>query len=197
MDPWAPSLNGLNRVPLEPNRPANTHNELDHTVCIAHVIHLFMLCWIVGYIKCVWIFNSILTQWSFRSLKPSLFRTAIRVPLTFVFHCHGGWWHGDVLGSGIHLHYSYVIMGAMASQITSPTIVDSTVYSGADKKTSKVRVTGLCDRWIPRTKGQLRGKCFHLMAASCSCPEILRPQRLKGWNVRTYITSWTWIGVCN
>ena len=134
VDAWAPSLNGLNRVPLEPNRPANTHNELDHTVCKAHVIHLCMLCWIVGYIKCVWIFNSILTQWSFRSLKPSLFRTAIRVPLTFVINCHGGWWHGDVLGSGIHWHYSYVIMGAMASQITSPTIVDSTVYSGADKK---------------------------------------------------------------
>ena len=36
-------------------------------------------------------------------------------------------------------------MGAMASQITSPTIVYSTVYSDADqKKTSKLRVTGLC-----------------------------------------------------
>ena len=36
-------------------------------------------------------------------------------------------------------------MGAMASQITSPMIVYSSVYSGADKKkTSKLRVTGLC-----------------------------------------------------
>ena len=36
-------------------------------------------------------------------------------------------------------------MGAMASQITSLTIVYSTVYSGSDKeKTSKLRVTGLC-----------------------------------------------------
>ena len=36
-------------------------------------------------------------------------------------------------------------MVAMASQITSLTIVYSTVYSGADKKkTSKLRVTGLC-----------------------------------------------------
>ena len=34
-------------------------------------------------------------------------------------------------------------MGAMASQI-SLTIVYSTVYSGADKKTPKLRVTGLC-----------------------------------------------------
>ena len=24
------------------------------------------------------------------------------------------------------------------------------------------------DRWIPRTKGQLRGKCFHLMTSSCA-----------------------------
>ena len=41
-------------------------------------------------------------------------------------------------------HYSNVIMGAMTSQITSLTIVDSTVYSGRSKKTSKLRVTGLC-----------------------------------------------------
>ena len=36
-----------------------------------------------------------------------------------------------------------VIMGTMASQITSVTIVYSTVWTGA-KKTSKLRVTGLC-----------------------------------------------------
>ena len=42
-------------------------------------------------------------------------------------------------------HYDDVILGAMASQITSLTIVYSTVYSGADqKKTPKLRVTGLC-----------------------------------------------------
>ena len=36
-------------------------------------------------------------------------------------------------------------MGAMAAQITSITIVYSTVYPGADKKkTSKLRVTRLC-----------------------------------------------------
>ena len=34
-------------------------------------------------------------------------------------------------------------MGTMASQITSLTVVYSTVYSGA-KKTSKLGVTGLC-----------------------------------------------------
>ena len=40
------------------------------------------------------------------------------------------------------------------------------------KKTSKLCVTGLWgeftdDQWIPRTKGQWRGKCFHLMKSSC------------------------------
>ena len=34
---------------------------------------------------------------------------------------------------GIDYHYSDVIMSAMASQITSLTIVYSTVYSGADQ----------------------------------------------------------------
>ena len=42
-------------------------------------------------------------------------------------------------------HYNDVIMSAMASQITSLTIVYKTVYSRRrSKKTSKLRVTGLC-----------------------------------------------------
>ena len=43
------------------------------------------------------------------------------------------------------VHYNGVIMSAMASQITSLTIVYSTVLSRRrSKKTSKIRVTGLC-----------------------------------------------------
>ena len=44
-------------------------------------------------------------------------------------------------------------MGAIATQITSLKIVYSTVYSDADKKkkTSKLRVTGLCAGNIPGT----------------------------------------------
>ena len=50
-------------------------------------------------------------------------------------------------------HYGDVIMGPMASQITSLTIVYSTFYSGADqKKTSKLRVTGLCVGNSPGTQ---------------------------------------------
>ena len=64
-------------------------------------------------------------------------------------------------------HYSDVIMGAMASQITSLAIVYSTDYSGADQSKHQSSaslpyvwgVTG--DRWIPHTKGQWRGRCFH------------------------------------
>ena len=58
------------------------------------------------------------------------------------------------------IHYSDIKIGAMASQITSFTIVYSTVYSGAVKDNIKApRHCPLCgeftgDRWIPRTKGQ-------------------------------------------
>ena len=49
-------------------------------------------------------------------------------------------------------HYGDVKMGTIASQITSLTIVYSTVYSDADQnKTSKLRVTGLCAGNSPGT----------------------------------------------
>ena len=49
-------------------------------------------------------------------------------------------------------HYTDVIMCAIASQITSLTIVYSTVYSGSrSKKTSKPRFTGLCEGNSPGT----------------------------------------------
>ena len=44
----------------------------------------------------------------------------------------------------ISMHYNDVVMTMMASQITSLTVVYSTVYSDAERKTSKLRVTGLC-----------------------------------------------------
>ena len=69
-------------------------------------------------------------------------------------------------------HYNGVIMSMMASQITSLTVVYLTVYTSADQRkhqssASLAFVWGIHgDRWIPRTKGQLRGKCFHLMTSS-------------------------------
>ena len=70
------------------------------------------------------------------------------------------------------IHYIDVIMTTMASQITSLAVVYSTVYSDADQRkhqssASLAFVWGIHrDRWIPRTKCQLRGKCFHLMTSS-------------------------------
>ena len=63
-------------------------------------------------------------------------------------------------------------MTTMASQITCLTVVYSTVYSDADQRkhqssASLAFVWGIHrDRWIPRTNGHLRGKCFHLMTSS-------------------------------
>ena len=77
-------------------------------------------------------------------------------------------------------HYDDVIMTTIASQITSLTSVYSTVYSDAHQRkhqssASLAFVWGIHrDRWIPRTKGQLRGKCFHLMTSSWYFP-------LRGW----------------
>ena len=81
----------------------------------------------------------------------------------------------------VSIHYCDAIMGTIASQITSLTIVYTTVYSDADQSkhqssASLAFVWGIHrDRWIPRTKGQLRGKCFHLMTSSCG-PLYLRCQ---------------------
>ena len=76
------------------------------------------------------------------------------------------------------------MMNTMASQITSLTIVYSTVYSRRRrKKTSKLRFTGFCvgnSPVIPRTKGQLRWKCFHLMTSSC---------RMTSWYIETLSLS--------
>ena len=57
-------------------------------------------------------------------------------------------------------HYGDVVMGVIASPITSLTIVYSIVYSGANQRNIKApRHWPLCveftgDWWIPRTNGQ-------------------------------------------
>ena len=75
--------------------------------------------------------------------------------------------------NGYHAsHYSDVTMGAMASLITSITNVYLTVNSGADQiKHQSSASLVLCGeftghRWIPRTNGQWRGKCFHWKTSS-------------------------------
>ena len=71
------------------------------------------------------------------------------------------------------LCYNDVIMTTMATPITSLTIVYSPFIQGADQRKHQSSASlALCgeftgDRWIPRTNGQYRGKCFHLMTSSC------------------------------
>ena len=50
---------------------------------------------------------------------------------TCTYHCQ---WLSEAGVLDLYLHYSEVIVGAMTSQITSLTIVYSTVYSGADQR---------------------------------------------------------------
>ena len=72
----------------------------------------------------------------------------------------------------LFVHYSDVIMSAVVPQITSLTIVYSTAYSAADQRkhqssASLAFVRGIHRwQWIPHTKGQWYGKCFHLMTSS-------------------------------
>ena len=69
-------------------------------------------------------------------------------------------------------HYGDVIMSAIASQITSLTIVYSTVYSDADQRKHQSSAS-LAFVWgihrgpvnSPHKWPVLRGKCFHLMTS--------------------------------
>ena len=67
--------------------------------------------------------------------------------------------HNPSLEPKSRQHYNNVMMTTMASQITSPTVVYSTVYSDADQRkhqssASLAFVWGIHrDRWIPRTNG--------------------------------------------
>ena len=76
------------------------------------------------------------------------------------------------LGNRSLSHYNDVIISEMASQITSISIVCSTVCSFADQgkpqsPASLAFVRGSTgDRWFPLTKGQWRGKCFQSMLSS-------------------------------
>ena len=46
-------------------------------------------------------------------------------------------------------------------------------------------LTGDC--WVPSTKGQLFGKCFHLMTSSCCCPWLMDVITVSSKNSMTMI----------
>ena len=107
---------------------------------------------------------SLACQWSSLCLMISVAHDEVWLREVRVSH----WPHRQFL----FVHYIDGIMTTMASQITSLTVVYSTVYSDADQR--KHQSSALLafvwvihrGRWFPRTKGQLRGKCFHLMTSS-------------------------------
>ena len=104
----------------------------------------------------------IFLQWYFLHILMDLLIVPLVISYLYIY----------ILVSFFLYHYADVIMTTMASQITSLTVAYSTVYSDADQRkhqssASLAFVWGIHrDRWIPRTKGQLRGKCFHLMTSS-------------------------------
>ena len=77
---------------------------------------------------------------------------------------------GSFLTRSCQNHYCDDIMGAMASQINSLTIVKR-LFRHRSKKTSKLRVTGLCEGNSPETgefPAQMarNAEMFHLMTSS-------------------------------
>ena len=66
------------------------------------------------------------------------------------------------------LHYSDVIMSVMASQLFTQPFVQAQIKENIKAPRHWPlwgEFTG--HRWIPHTKGQWRGKCFHMMMSSC------------------------------
>ena len=101
-----------------------------------------------------------------------------------------------------HDHYSDVIKSVMASQTTSAPIVCSVVQVQI-KENIKLYVTVLCvgkfigHRWIPRTQGQYRWKCLHLMTSSWMMNKmhsVLSPERCA--HSYTYCWGWQIIVIC-
>ena len=103
-------------------------------------------------------------------------------------------------------HYNDVMMGVIASRITSLTIVYSIFIQTQIKEITKAqRHWPLCgeftgDRWIPRTNSQWRGTCFQLMTSSWHMtdsaygliPHVMTEERMLTFPlVRLYYTAVT------
>ena len=94
------------------------------------------------------------SKWQKFSQKMKTFPFSVRR-----VHCHTQastlrWRHNDHAGVSNHQPHGCLL---------------NRLFRRKSKKTSKLRVTGLCVGNSPgtRTNGQLRGKCFHLMTSSC------------------------------
>ena len=95
-------------------------------------------------------------------------------------------------------HYGDVIMGAIASQITSLTIVYSTVYSDADQRKHQSSASLAFVRGIHRGpvnsphKWPVTQKCFHLITSSCSFSRLgtrTGSTRYLAWQATQWLVS--------
>ena len=98
-------------------RAGDNHAQQSHDVTI---VSFFWWCQDLDVSQIDWWYISAWKYWRFGAL--SLEMIVQILPTTF---------SNTIFNSN---HYSDVITGTMASQITSPTIVYSNVYSGADKR---------------------------------------------------------------
>ena len=102
----------------------------------------------------------------------------------------------------VEYHFSHVIMGAMASQITRLTIVYSTVYSGADQRKHQSFASLAFLMGTHRLpvnsphKGQRRGKWFHLMTSSGSYFNCYTDLWVGGNNFCLYMHSCCYCFAC-
>ena len=97
-------------------------------------------------------------------------------------------WYVEMCMHMLLTHYSDVIMGAMASQITSLTIVYSAVYSGADQRkhqssTSLAYVRGI-HKW-PVTRKMFP---FDDVTMPSGCKIIWGFNQLKAYYIRIIAT---------
>ena len=87
-----------------------------------------------------------------------------------IFFCITGPLWEETTSDGPVMHYGDVTMGDSVSNHQPHDCLLNLLFRHRSKKKA-LRHWPLCveftgDRWIPRTNGQLRGKCFHLMTSS-------------------------------
>ena len=113
-------------------------------------------------------FTNFTKCWWWRQLKLSKWQ----IPVQVMIISSAKWHFRFSDGISHHIHYSSVIVGAMTSQITNLTMFTQPFIQAQIKENIKApHHWPLCrkftdERWIPRTKGQLREKCFHVMTSS-------------------------------
>ena len=139
-------------------RPSYLHNGISYTD------KMTSLCWIRAQVAWAWISNYMLQN----TVGCNCFPMPMITTSDTVFKFH---WN-------FSLHWRHNERDCVSNHQPHDCLL-SRLLRRRSKKTSKLYITGLCagiNWWIPRTNGQWRGKCFHLMTSSCL-------KRLPLWGV--------------